>query len=462
MALPTTTTTLKDVADKEHATAAALAARAKGRLATADEELRAVQIVSRDAGALFTDLSAKDAELRRRLAEAADGMPADTAALSDELELNTVALREQGAKARAAQRAVATAKQAFLAAGEQARAAQAHLASATEVKAAAAARQKTLDDAEEALKQLPLTEVKDAATEASGDPLGAADARIEGDVPEELLVRAKARLALNAAELARAQAAAIEAAAAMAAAATTANGLPAVTREALAALQVAERDYLATLDGDRDLQRATAAIAAVTVAPPISDERVARMNSGPAHDAGNTADNLELEEKRDKARGDVLIKRALYEQAWVAALKKDAATDPDDDAGVLDAKEKLKEELQNLRDAEEALDTPGAAGEATPRDTYGRWEATVPVELWNAVIAVEAARATLDRLTTTDPGELASKLAAAEDAYALALEAQGEGTRKVEALAALAEERSAAADLALRTNSDLSAVRGDL
>lgn len=452
--------TLKAVADQELTTAQTLAGRAQTRLGVADAELRAAETAEADASALFTALSAKDADLRHQLAANAGGMPADTAALSDQVELNTVALRAQGAKASAAQRAAASAQHAFLAAGEQARTADARVAAAKQAKTAADARQKTLDDAALALAQAPLTDVKSGATVATGGPFKNADKRIDDDVPKELLDRAKKRLELNGLELARTQTAADEAAAESAKAAAAAFGLPSATAAALADLQAAERSYLSALDESRILLGAVAAIAAIAGAPPISAERRARMTSGPVFDAGKSA--KVLEQKRDTAREDVLAKRTAFEQKWIAALAADADADPADDAAVKTAQADLDTVVSALELAEAALDTPAAADEPTPRELFGRWEATVPAETWSSVIALEGARATLKRLKTFDPATLATTLSTAEDVYATALKTQAKGDRTAGALEAAAADRDAAAQLAVRTNSDLSAVRGDL
>lgn len=451
--------TLKDVADEEQIAAQAAADRAAARLAAADAELRDAESARREAATLFTALGAKDADLRRRLAAAAGGMPADTAALSDEVELNTVALRAQGAKANAAERALAAAKQALTTAGQQVRDAQTRLAAAKATATAAAERAKQLDEAQVALGQPPLKTVAAAATTAINQDLKKADQRIATDVPKQLLDRAKARLKLNHHELKAAETVALQAATATARAAAAANGLAAAAAQQLAELQAAEAAYLATLTRADALTRANAAVAAVQAAPEISPERRARMTGGAVVEDGKTA--TELEEKRDAARQKLLDARAAFEQKWIAALEAQAV-DPAQVAEVKTARDGVNTAVGALADAEMALDTPPAAGKPTPREAFGRWEATVPIETWNGVVAVVHARRTLEELKATKPAELRAALATAEDAYALARRKATSGERTIGELASLASERAATAALAIRTNSELSAVRGDL
>jgi hypothetical protein len=451
---------LTETAAAELATATAVAERAQTALAAAQADVRAAEAARAAAGARLEALAALDAELRRRLAEAADAMPADATGLADDVELNVVALRAQGAAVAGAERDLADARRRFQAAGTLVRDAEADLAAARSAKAAADARALTIAAAEAALAAEPLVDVgMDAGTALDGPELEAADARLAADLPEELLARARARLAIARAEQADANDGAAAAKRTAAVAATAQGGRPAASAQGAAALDAAEGAYLDTLHGREELDGALAAIAAVTARPPLSDDRRARMTTGAVAAAGRAA--AEAEQTRDEARATVREKRVAYLRMVLVAVDQHPESDPSEDGDVQTAAGELQTALEALSEAEQALDLRPAPEEPTPREAFGRWEATVPDETWAALLALEDARRTLSRLRDVDSSELREQLALAEDALGDAIAAEAGGNRAVRALLALTTDRTEAAAVAARTSSDLSITRGD-
>ena len=451
---------LTDTTDAELATATTLHHRAAETLDTAQAELRQAEIARDAARAQLEALRAVDADLRRRLAEAAAGLPGDAAALTDDVEVNLVALRAQGVAVAAAERAVVDARRHFQAAGTTLRDAETRRSAAQAAKDAADERAAMLAEVDAALGEDELGQVPgDAQAALDGDAFADAEARVAADLSEELLERARARLTIAGAEQDDALAAAAAAALKTADAATTQGGPASATEEARAMLASAEASYLTVLTGRTELDRAQAAIAAVNAAPPLSTDRKERMTEGPIADAGRDA--AEAEKDRDDARDEVRAKRKDLQAKVLLAVTDHPDDDPAGDADVQAAQDDLDAAQGDLQKAEDALDVAADPDTPTPRQAFGRWEATVPDETWEALLALEEARATLTRLAGTDAAALEQTMSEAESAYGDAIAAESAAGRAVAVLRALTTDLAGAAETAARTTFDLSTARGD-
>ncbi len=154
------------------------------------------------------------------------------------------------------------------------------------------------------------------------------------------------------------------------------------------------------------------------------------------------ADDQDLQDDRDEAaakaldvetkRGDVLDAAIKYDRAALAARAKDVDAKVEDDADVKTAKDELK-------DANDKLETAKTAYTPVMRELVDEWEAAVPDSAWRRLDNFLKAEAMLKGLEGTDKNGLRTKYQAAEGALGDAL---AEGAKRARTTTALEAERA--------------------
>jgi hypothetical protein len=446
MPLPTT---LLEVAGLEQSTRQAERGAARSALAAAQAALAAEHDNRATLAEQQSKLEDDIAAIRRKLPDAP--MPADADALIDELETKTIELRAVQAQIL----------QSDAVANEAARevgAADAELAAATARAAAATAARDQVQTEHDrrtvwktAAGKAPLKDVPaqaTAAADASAEPMKSAKARVEADIPAELIARARERGANARTAFDLVVDLAQDAGEKVSAAAGGIVQAEAVFRRAEAQLGDYFRSALT------DLARAIAVLEAIPDAPALTDAEVARITDADIVKAGKAA--ADKESARDTARTNREKGAAALEKAILAARAVDVDIDP---ATVQAVKDKQKD----FDDTAVPLATAEIAYTAQMRADLDRWEATVPDATWRVLADFEDARATLDRLKQSDPTALASAATTQEGNLVTALLAASK-TGRTQSVLVLAAARSesrlgAAANSAAARR--FSAIRGD-
>ncbi|HEX9186820.1 MAG TPA: hypothetical protein VGB87_07105, partial [Vicinamibacteria bacterium] len=424
-------TTLKDFATAE-------LDRARKRREFAQEDLQAanaaVNAAKDDQANAAQDLAAAERaarEIRAKLAQIP--MPADGAALLEELEGKIVEGRAQEARALAAEARISAGRaRADRAAKDEARASAA-VALAEDRKKKAEARHLEYANTDTTTEpRKPKGWKPKATTDLAGLPqdaddllndatknqdYAAAKARVEADVPAALLTRARDRgqKELDALAAARQAVKAKEDERATELAASGGKAGAVVEKEvAFARAEAALRDFV--LRAEEERQQAVAAFKSIAASPALTQavkDRIAALTA-----AGAAA--LPAEQDRDTARLAVEAKQALLD-ARIEAVR-DGGGDVTTDAQVAT--------LQgDLATANGALAAKQAAFDAVKAD-LDAWEAAVPETTWTALFALDEAKRTLDRLKVVVPATLVSDFDTAEDAYATRLGQAAEAARK--------------------------------
>ena len=457
-----------------------------------DDQQGAVATATTKLGA---DLSAL-APLRDALA--ASPMPADAIALADEFEALIAKTRADQAALIAAQKAEDEdgAQLAYLIDAVN-RDTQKVAATQATLDAANAAETKR-DAWDAALGQPPLNTVRTDAQNAIDGPGADAETRLHNDIPAELFDLAAARYARETARQQRVQAAS-ELASVLLAVRTVDDGGVA------AAAAQAEADYTAAFNAFADyvgqaperLARSSAALAAITAAPELSADELARMTDPAIHDPGVTAAGVIG--PVETAIDGIAVAQQDYDDAVLTAREADPEVDLTTVPPVGTAKDALKAAATALEtaltgltqppltaDEKNALDawggpavpddiddletmiatmlTAAAAGTADQRKALAAWEATVPDSAWDAFVSYQDATADLTDLAAEDPAvSVSGTLDTAETGLATALADAQESERAQWLLTEEAKRRAAleAAELAGGRTRLVSATRGD-
>jgi hypothetical protein len=444
-----TPTTLLEVAGLEQSSRQAERGGAQSALATAQAALATEQSKRALLGSQLRKLEDQAAELRRQLPDAP--MRADAEALLAHLETKIIAIR-------AANAGILDADAAADEAGRQAEAAQAELAAATALAAAATAARDQVQaehDRRQAWKtgvaKAPLKDVPAQATaalDATAEPMKSAKARVEADIPAELIARARERGSNARAALARIADLADDAENKVSSATGGVVKAEAAFRRAEARLG----DYFRS--AVPDLARAVEVLATIPTAPKLTQAEIDRIADADIVKAGKAA--ATKESARDAARAAREAAQAALDKAILAARANDVDVDPATVQAVIDRQKDYDDTAAPLTQAE-------AAYTAKMRDELDRWEATVPDATWRLLADFEDARATLDRLKAADPAALAAAATAREGDLVTALLAASKSGRTHSALilAATRSESRFAAAANSATARLFSAIRGD-
>jgi hypothetical protein len=444
-----TPTTLLEVAGLEQSSRQAERSTARSALAAAQSALAAEHDNRTTLAAQLRELEDAAAAIRRQLPDAP--MPADADALIAELEAKIIELRAVQAQILESDRAADEA-------GRDVEAADAQLAAATAGAAAATASRDQVQaehDRRTAWKtaagKSPLKDVPAAATtaaDATAEPMKSAKARVEGDIPAELLARARER--------------GTNAQTALDLVSDLAQDADDKVSAAVGGVVEAEADFRraeAQLGGyfrsaQSDLARAVAILAAIPDAPPQTDAEVARITDPDIVKAGKAA--ATKESARDTARVNRDKAAAALEKAILAARASDVDADP---ATV----QAVKDRQKDFDDSAAPLATAETAYTGQMRADLDRWEATVPDATWRLLADFEDAKATLDRLKASDPAALATAATTTEGSLVTALLAASKSgrTQSVLVLAAARSESRLAAAANSATARRFSAIRGD-
>ena len=349
-----------------------------------------------------------------------------------------------------------------------------------------------------ALGQPPLSTIpNDAQTEL--DTAGAAaETRLQADIQPELYALAEARYAREVARQQRVQNASTLASALLTQRIADDGGVTEVAAQKTG-------DYNAAFDAfagyvgqaPERLARSSAALAAITAAPDLTDVEKTRMTDPAIHDPGVAAAGAVG--PIETAVDGIAVAQQGYDDAVLTARATDPEVDVTTVPAVGTAKDALKTAAQGLEDAltagpfqaaitaeeKAALDAWGApavpddiddletmiatmldaaaAGTADQRKALAAWEATVPDATWEAFVSYQSATADLTALAGFDPSTLSPAVDTAETALATALGAAEESDRAQWLLQEEAKRRGAleAAEAAAGSTRLVSATRGD-
>lgn len=310
------------------------------------------------------------------------------------------------------------------------------------------------DDAEEDDDESTET-VTDEALAADLALIAQAKARIEADIPEALLTRARERGAqVTAADQALAELITAVEDAADAYWASN-EGLAGNAAKLWNGFLRAEEDYKqCVLQSHTEYDQAKAMLTRITQSAELSAAEKARITDTDLVSAGKTA--ATAEKAYDQARAAADAKTLELELAIVQAVIADIGADPLDNAAV----QAVQAELDTLN---AAVATAGGDYGDTPRANLDLWEASVPDHVWANLAAYDEATALLNKISDGDPEALADAMTSAQTALVGGLASLEAGERTntyLEALLDLLHDRlaHAAADRQQRFQG---AVRGD-
>ena len=441
MADPTTQVDLATQIRNEARTASAVAQTAQSDAHNAT--LAAAKALA-DAVAAMAALDGTVADIRTQLAAAATR--ADAEALALQLETATIAWRAEQAAVIEKQAAVAAAKNLEALAAQRATDSQGRLSDAEAALAAAtlvaARRAAWATTATTTLAGVPAAAKAARDTAPQNKSYTDAKARIEHDIPADLLARARARRADAAARTDARRKAVADAQDA------SADALP----YALARAETALQQFIGTAAGRLDRAKKQLAGVADPLNSPLTADQKARITDATLTAKGTAAASAEKD--RDASQDDLDTAKASLAAAWLKAIHD--GVDPNTDAGVVAA-------TADVNTKQGILDTKNNDYTAAMRTDLDTWEAAVPDGTWHLLDDFEDASATLGALVNTDPAQLVADLSTAEDnlvASLLTAYKKDQASRGVEAIVEAREALTPADDAAAAARK-FSALRGD-
>ncbi len=444
-------TTMLQFANQEKSAYQSEQTKAQAALAAAQQVLAQAQADLATLSADFAKLQDQVASIHKQLA--VTPMPADAAALAQQLETTIIALRAKQAQLLDGDDAVDEAQSEAENAQADFDHVNAALAKATSDQANAQADDATRTAWKQAVAAAPLNTLKaDAAAALAASPFTDAKTRIEGDIPSALITRARERGTLAVDRLMAFQTAATFAEDELSTDLDTNAGLGGKTqkrRVEFKRAQAAFGDYVQRAAERYD--RALAVLAGVVSAPPLTQPEKDRITDVTIVAKGTAAATNE------KARDDAeAAKQAALDDATLVALEADPDADVSGDPNVSAA-------ATALQTSQTALTAAQNAYTAQNRKDLDTWEAAVPDSSWNLLAQFEEAKLVLTSLSTVDPTALATAMKTAESAYAGALFTEAQGARTTWFLTESAKRR--ADRLATATKSGkahvFGALRGD-
>jgi hypothetical protein len=449
MAKPTTVlefaTQRQDAAQVTQTDAQAGSGQAQADLVTA---LQAVQDRTSEVAALERN----DAALRQALA--ATPTLADGAAILAQLEQNTIDLRAKRQDLLEAQESLAAAQsrvercQAILARET------ADLARAMTLKHAAQEADTKRSGWKTDAGKPPLDTLKaDAGAALGAKTYTDAKARVEADIPADLIARARDRRDQEAARVDRFRKEVEAAEDALDDELAANGGLPGATakkRRGFGRAETAFGNYVLT--AKQRFDRAMALLAPIPGAPALSAEEQARINQADIKQKGAAA--AAKEKARDDARATLADKQATLDDATMDAIA--AGKKPEDVKAVKDATKERDDAVTDLAKKEGEY----TAGMRKDLDT---WETAVPDAAWRLLADFQEANAILNDLKATDPAALAKAMVDAESDLAGALDAEAVSAEATSFLQDSAAARDDRLDASSRSEPPLlfSALRGD-
>lgn len=284
--------------------------------------------------------------------------------------------------------------------------------------------------------------------------LADARARVEGDIPQVLRDRARARAVLVADRLEDFRTFLItvtDTALTQAQDNGGSRGTLARRWTGFISAENALRDYALTTAGR--YHQAVALLQGIVQSPQLSAAELAAITAAslPAD-----ADALVTEAELHEQRVAILAKELELEAARFAARAADVDADPEADADVIDRRDELAQLEADLG----AITAAHTAEFAAALDT---WEAAVPDLIWANLQAFDQALALLDTVANSDRAPLLTALADSETALIEALETDDSATRLAAYLAAMRDLADSQYDYLVDADSATrrSALRGD-
>ena len=457
-------TTLKAFAAAELAKAEKRRQFAQEDLKDANVRLEAAKRVKADAAQTLATAERAARALRAELAQIA--MPADGEALLEKLAEKIVEAHAQEARGLDADVQIAAARVgAERAAREEARA-TADVSRAEDRKKDADRKHDEYANTDTTTEpKKPLGWKPKATTVLASLPQDAADllndatrnqdftaatARVEDDIPADLLTRARERAQKELDAVERARTAARTKEDELATELATNGGKAGAVvekRVAFARAEAALRDFV--LRSEAEIEQAVNAFQSISAAPPLSaavEDLITDLTA-----SGSAA--LTAERERDTALAAVEAKQAQLD-ARIEVVRGDGG-DVAADAQVATLQGELAPLVATLSAKQTALDGV--------KDDLDAWEAAVPETTWASLLALDEAKRVLQRLAAITPATLVGQFDTAEDAYATRLGEAAAASRKAVDLEDDLAQRAATAVVLLdaKRSRVLSALRGD-
>lgn len=417
-----------------------------------------------DAGAELEGLIAA----KRNQMSAANIMPADIETMAEELRQLLINRRHNTAAVSDADGALKFAEILGETAGSRLAALSAFLLEAQADLTAAEQRQTHHDNWVSTDTEDAITLVRDLAadlvaenaiTVADGeinpaDVLAAATARIDGDLPEVLRDRARARavqVSDNVGEFENFRSS-IESD--LLSHGASSNGAAGLMQQRQAEYEAAEsglKNYALTSVSRYDL--ALSRLTSIGESPELTQAESDRIT---ALALAVDADEMTTEAALHDAHAAVAVQKLTVQLAIVAARVADINADPVADTAVLSAQADLVTALSDL-DAAQAAHTDEFAS------TVDLWEGAIPDAIWANLRAYDSAMALLTVLSTSDAGPLTTAFTNAEDAFVAAATDNDNNLKLNQALVSASSIANQSADYigSVQPSVSLSAMRGD-
>ncbi len=302
-----------------------------------------------------------------------------------------------------------------------------------------------------------LAETPITVEEGETDPaviLSSATLRIQTDIPETLLNRARARASLQDEKIAAFESYDNTLTSEYLDHIASSSGSDGVVTQRWSEYQVANshlRSY--ALKSVGRYQHAINQLGSVVNSQELTAAEIERINSLVLEP---DSDELTTEQVLHEARDAVLVQQLEIELAVVAALKADVNADPSSDTDVQAAKDHLVTLSAELVAAESAHTAEFASN-------IDLWESAIPDPIWANLYAYDSSIEILTEISTSDSAALVAALSSAEDALVAALSSDDDDSKLNTVLTALSSRASVQAEYlsSVQTSISLSAMRGD-
>ena len=286
------------------------------------------------------------------------------------------------------------------------------------------------------------------------DVLAAAKPRVEGDIPEVLLTRARARAALVAGKLTEFQTYRLSIDIEMSNHDVSSSGSSALVVERWTGYEAAENDLRNyALNSVSQYGLALSLLTSITESLELT---LAEKDRITAQELAVDSDEITTEATLHDARAAVAAQKLTVELAIVVALVADVNADTAADADVITA----QGDLANLEADLTAAETAHTTEFATAIDL---WEGSIPDAVWANLQAYDSSIGILTVLSTSDAAALTTAFTDAEDAFALAATDDDNNIKLDQALSAASTTARLNTEYisSVQPSVGLSAMRGD-
>jgi len=286
------------------------------------------------------------------------------------------------------------------------------------------------------------------------DVLAAATARVDGDIPEVLRNRARARAVQVSDNVGEFESFRASIASDLLSHDASSNGAAGLMRQRQAEYQATESDLKNY--ALKSVSRYDLALSLLTTIGESPELTQAESDRIAAQALAVDAVEMTTEAALHDARAAVAVQKLAVQLAIVAARVADINADPAADAAVISAQADLVSALADL-DAAETAHTDEFA------NTVDLWEGAIPAGIWANLRAYDSAMAILTALSTSDAGPLTTAFTNAEDAFVVSATDNDNNLKLNQALVSASSIANQSADYiaSVQHSVSLSAMRGD-